>query len=446
MSKFIDRPRYVCALGGALATIRALPRVVPILHAAAGCGGNLTAAINGGAGYVGSGYCSGLALPSTNVFERDIVFGGEERLREQIKNTLKIVDGDIYFVLTACMVDMIGDDTESVVKEFADHSVPVLFAETGGFSGNSYKGYDIILETLFRNFVEKTDEKEQKTINLWGVVPIQDVFWKGNLRVLKSLINKLGFKVNTFFGEDETLEDLKQSSKAVLNVVVSDTFGIEAAKAFEEVHGVPYITTPFPIGEKVTAEFLRTIGKALNIEEILIEDVIDEEKKVYYDYIERIVDIYSDIDLQRYAVVVGDSNYTQGVTRFLADDLGWLPELVVITDTLNDNEQETVLKRFENYESGFEPKVVFDTDTSSIKKHFKSIWPDNNGSRYYDSFSPAFIVGSSFEREFAQKIGAPHLSVTYPISNRLVLDKAYAGYRGALSLVEDIFSTLVANR
>ncbi|AFS79168.1 nitrogenase molybdenum-iron protein beta subunit NifK [Gottschalkia acidurici 9a] len=446
MSDFIDRPRYSCALGGALGTIRALPKVVPIMHAAAGCGGNLSSAINFGAGYVGSGYCSGQALPSTNVIERDIVFGGENRLREQIENTLKIVDGDLYVVLTACMVDMIGDDSRSVTKEFSDHRVPVLFAETGGFKGNSYKGYDLVLETLFRDFVEKTDEKEEKTINLLGIVPIQDVFWQGNLRILKELFEKLGYKLNTFFGEGETIEDLKKSSRSKLNIVVSDIFGIDAAKVFEEVHGVPFVTTQFPIGEKSTNKFLREIGKVLEVPECLVENIIREEKKNYYNYIERIVDIYNDIDLQRYSVVVGDSNYTQALARFLADDLGWLPELVVITDELEEKDKELVLKRFEQYESGFKPNVIFDTNTSSIEKHLNDIWPNNKESIYYDSFSPAFVIGSSFEKDLAKRIDAPHLSVTYPISNRVVLDKGYAGYRGALSLVEDLFGILVEKR
>jgi nitrogenase molybdenum-iron protein beta chain len=76
MSKFIDRPRYACALGGALATLRAIPRAIPIIHASAGCGHNLQNAINPGAGYLGGGYAADGPAPH-KVAERDIVFGGE---------------------------------------------------------------------------------------------------------------------------------------------------------------------------------------------------------------------------------------------------------------------------------------------------------------------------------------------------------------------------------
>jgi nitrogenase molybdenum-iron protein beta chain len=299
---------------------------------------------------------------------------------------------------------------------------------------------------LFREFVLKNQTKDSKTLNLWGIAPIQDVFWKGNLTVLKSLLGKLGYQVNTFFGADETLDNLRNAGRAVLNIVVSDTIGVEPAKVFQEEHGTPFVVAPFPIGTYGTEEFLRTIGQALEIEEAFVSRLIQEEKRYFYSYLERLSDVYNDLDLQRYAVVVGDANYAQALTRFLADDLGWLPELVVVTDLLDDNQQEQVAARFKNYLSPIKPKLVFDSDTSSVKKHLFNHWPVNHNQRYYDGFNPAFIIGSAFERDLADGLGVPHLSVTYPISNRVVLDRAYAGYSGALRLTEDLFSALVGSR
>lgn len=447
MSTIIDRPRYLCSLGGAISTLSALPGVISIIHAAAGCGSNLANAHNGAAGYAGSGYCSGLALPSTNVYENEIIFGGEERLKEQIEKTLEVVEGELYFVLTGCMVEMIGDDVQSVASHFKNKGDPVYAINTGGFKGNSFRGYDLVLQTLFKDYVEKHEEKDEKLVNLWGVVPVQDVFWKGNLKVLKALISKLGYRVNTFFGEGETLSDLKDSSRAVLNIVVSDTFGIDAAKVFEEVHNVPYISVPFPVGDYGTGHFLNEVGRALGIDEAFTAMAIKAEKKRYYSYIERLADIYSDIDLQRYAVVVGDSNYAQALARYLSDDIGWLPELVIITDdNLSDADRAMILTRFEGYTSGIKPKVIFNTHTSGVLKEVNYHCTPSNGERYYNSFSPAFILGSSFERDVADRISAGHLSVTYPVCNRVVLDRAYAGYDGALRLTEDIFGVLVASR
>lgn len=446
MSQFIEKPRYLCALGGAIGTLSSLPRVVPILHSAAGCGGNLSGALNGASGYYGTAYCSGQALSSSNVYEKDIVFGGEERLVEQIENTLKVLDGDLYFVVTGCMVEMIGDDVKSVVKRIKHDQAPILAAETGGFRGNSYKGYEIVLKALFRDYVAKAPVKNKKLVNLWGVVPLQDVFWEGNISALKELIHKLGYEVNTFFGEGETLSNLKESGAAVLNIVVSDVFGIEAAEVFEEVHDVPFVTVPFPIGPHGTERFLTTVGNALGLASAFVKKVIESEKARYYHYIQRLADVYNDLDLQRYAVIVGDTNYAQALTRFLADDLGWLPELVVITDILTDEEQALVRETFRGFQSGLNPEVIFDTDAANVIKHIGRHWPRSNGQRYYDGFNPGFIIGSGIEKDVAEKLGVPLLSVTYPVSSRIVLDRSYAGYTGALRLTEDILGVLVANR
>jgi len=446
MSKFIDRPRYVCSLGGGLETLHALPRTIPIVHASAGCGSNISNATNPGGGHFGSGYVSGMSLPSTNVIEKDIIFGGEDRLREQIKSTLEVIDGDLYVVVTGCMVEMIGDDVSQVVSEFSHSEKPVLAVETGGFRGNSFTGYDLVLQTLFKEFVVKSKNKKVDVVNIFGLVPAQDAFYKGNLRELKSLLNKLGIKVNTLFGEAETLDDLKNIAEARLNIVVSDFYGVDAAKVFEETHGTPYIIAPIPIGSRASSEFLQVVGKALDIKSEVIEKVIKDEKAIYYDYLERIVDIVNDIDLQRYGIVVADANYGPAITKFISDELGWIPSLTIITDMLEKEQEEQLLKRFENYASGLKPTVIFDTDTSAVRRNLKLIWPRNDGSKYYDSFGPAVIIGSSLEKDLSEEFGYPLLNVSFPVTTRATLSRAYAGFRGGINLVEDLITLLVRGR
>jgi len=98
MTTIVEQPRYQCALGGALATINALPRTSAVIHGAPGCGSSTDMAAALGSGYWGSTYCNGRATPSTNTLEREIIFGGEERLSEQLRATFRVVDADLYAV------------------------------------------------------------------------------------------------------------------------------------------------------------------------------------------------------------------------------------------------------------------------------------------------------------------------------------------------------------
>ena len=448
MGSIIDRPRFTCTLGGALGTLKALPgKVVPIIHAAPGCGGNLGYTISLSAAYAGSGYASNQAVSSTCVIEKDLIFGGEDRLEEQIESTLEIMDGDLFVVMTACMVEIVGDDVKSVVSRFSTNDKPVLALETGGFRGDSYDGYDLLMETLVKDYVEPSQEKNKKMVNLLGIVPIMDIFWKRDLSILKELLQEIGLEVNTFFGEFETLGNLKYSSRAALNIVVSDTYGIQTAKCYEDIHHIPYITTAFPIGDGATADFLYEIGTAAGISEETINRVIEKHRKEYYRYVEKVVDLYTDCDFQRYAAVISDANYAPAVSRYLSDDIGWIPDMVVITDQLDEGEKEKVRKRFENYKSGIVPHVFFDTDTGNVEDHLREIWPvEKEDGEYHDSFDPAFVIGSSLDREFAERIGALHLSVSYPIANRMIVNKGYAGWEGGLNMLEDLFTQLVACR
>ncbi len=446
MAEFIERPRYFCALGGALETLTALPGVIPILHAAPGCAGNITWAQNGGSGLQVGGHCGGLTVPSTNVQEKEVVFGGLDRLREEIQTTLEVMEGELYFVITGCVTEVIGDDVKAAVNEFQNQGIPIIYAETGGFKGNSYYGYDLVLQALFRNYVKKEGPKVRKRVNVWGVVPFMDVFWRGNLEGVRTLLEKLGLEVNSFFSAADSLENIREAAQAELNIILSDVYGVEAAGIFQEIHGTPYIQLPLPIGPAATDQFLQQVSAFLTLDTSVTDALIAKEHQQYYHYLEPLIEAYNDLDLQRYAIVIGDVNYAVAITKFLADDLGWLPELVVLTDPLSEEQQQKLLASRFHLNSGIKPKVVFETDTSEIIRRFKQNWPEFKSQKYYNAFSPAFVVGSSLDREFAQSIGAAHLSVSFPVANRVVIDRGYTGCRGGLRLIEDLLSSIVIGR
>ncbi|MDR1110768.1 MAG: hypothetical protein LBP92_08775 [Deltaproteobacteria bacterium] len=445
-NRFIERPRGFCALGGAVLTASALPGVVPIMHAAMGCGGSIYWNQYGSTGYLGAGYCGGLSVPSSNIQESDIVFGGLDRLDEQVRSTLEIVEADLYVILTGCTPDIIGDDIESVVRKYSSGGQSVIGAETGGFRGDGYAGYDILLSALANSYVKPAKAKTPNKINLFGVVPGQDAFWRGNLLKLRSLLERLGLEVNSFFTERDSLTGLLGSGEACLNVLVSDFFGLRTAEAYERRHGIPYLTNPLPIGPSATEDFLRRVGEALAIPRRTLENLISDERRGYFRYVERIADAYNDLDWQRYAIIVGDANYAPALTKFVADDLGWLPRLTVVTTSLEGKDEEKIDRVLGNLSCGCKVKVVYETDPSEVAGHFWRIAPRRSDSLHQLSFAPAFVIGSHLERPLATDLGAEHLTVTCPVGNRVVLNRGYAGFEGSLSLIEDLLSVIAFQR
>jgi nitrogenase molybdenum-iron protein beta chain len=421
-------------------------RTIPIVHAGAGCAYNYYIGGNAGAGYWGGGYCGAVSTPSTNVSEREIIFGGESRLEEQIRTTVELIDGDLYVVISGCQVEMIGDDIRTVADNVEGLSAPVLAVQTPSFKGNSQQGYDLLLEKLVRKFVAKTDTRREKAVNVFGVIPGNDPFYKGNLKEIKRVLALIGVDANTFIGEGENLDNFRSAGSAELNIVLSDVYAPLSAEAFKGVHGIPYIREQFPIGFFQTERFLRNVGKALAIDEALVSKAVKAEEEIYFDYFERIADIYNDIELQRYAVVAADSNYAPAVSNFISDELGWVPHLTMVTDPVTEENKAALDRRFKNYASGLEPKVYYDTNASALRHYLTGSWERNRNHVYYEPFSPAVIFGSVYERDYAEELGLPLLSISFPVTNRVVFNKTYAGFNGGLALAEDSFGLLAAAR
>ncbi|MDR0706662.1 MAG: hypothetical protein LBF60_02115 [Treponema sp.] len=432
MSDFLERPRTACALAGALSVIGNLPEVIPIVHTSLGCGGNLANSVAFGSGYLGGGYCSGGAAPSTGVTETEIVFGGADRLRDQIKNTLELIDGKLYVAATGCMTEMIGDDTMGVVSGFRDEGHPVLAVSTPSFKGDSYHGYDIVLDGIFNEYLPQSAEKNPKLVNLFGLVPGYDPFFRGDLEEIERLLTGIGLEVNTFFTPNQTFENLISAPGAALNIVLSRVWGRAFAEKFEQRHGTPYWVTDLPIGPEATDQFVTEAAKRFGLKG---DAVIEKGNREFYGYFERTADAFCDQDLKFYAITVTNSTYAVPLARYVTKELGWVLADSFVTDKLTEAQQAAL-------QCGIPLK--FATGVQEIARAINTEHPRNRGQRYFDDLSPLYIIGSALEKRTANARGARHLSVSFPAYDRLITDRGYAGYRGGLHLFEDLIGQLMS--
>ena len=437
MSAFIERPRTSCALGGALATISALPGVAPVIHTAMGCGGNLSGATAFGSGYCGSSYCSGQSAPTSGITETEIVFGGADRLQEEIEAALELIDADLFIVATGCMTEMIGDDVQGVVSEFTERNRPVLALSTPSFKGDAYSGYEITLEGIFGRYLPRAQNKNARLVNLFGIVPSYDPFFRGDLSEIRRILEQLGLTVNTFFTPDQSFANITSAPSAALNIVFSHVWGAAFAR-----HSVSSLFTDLPIGPEATDRFIRTVAERLELDASLAEQVIARENREYYGYFERAVDMFADAEYKFYAAVITNANYAIPLAAFLERELGWVPKDIFVTDLLQEHQKNALSQAFAA--QGLMGELFFETDTSRIGKILAQKHPQPQDNRYFDAYSPLYILGSSLEKALAAERGASHLSISYPVYNRIIVDRGYAGYRGGLHLFEDLIDVLVA--
>ena len=130
-----------------------------------------------------------------------MVFGGEKNLRSEVEGALKIMKGDLFVLLSGCTAGIIGDNTASVARDFAENGFPVVGAETSGFKGRAYIGHEIVVKAIIEQFVGDVERNVQKgLVNVFADVPAQNLFWRGDFEQIKILLEKIGLKVNILFG------------------------------------------------------------------------------------------------------------------------------------------------------------------------------------------------------------------------------------------------------
>lgn len=428
----MEAPRYSCALGGAISTALGIFGTVPILHSGAGCG---QAHLNGqayGCGENAGGPQGGTSTPCSCLVEEHVIFGGEEKLRNLIESSIELMDGDLFAVISGCVPALTGDDVESVVKEFKEKA-NIIHVKTAGFIGNSYLGYELFFQAAIDQLLKPLPKKKGR-INIFGVVPYQHLFWKGDLKILKSTLQRVGIDANIIFREFGGLQNVLEIPAAELNVVLSPWNGREIALLLQEKFGTPFIAFPgVPVGPKQTSNFLLQLAARLNTPLEQVEEIIDEEERNSYRFIEYLGDVHILGLPHPYFAVVADSGNAIGITQFLANEMGYLPEVVIITDNPPQEVRSGIEEQLsDNIESIFKPEIVFESDSHKIRLKLKD-----------RSFLA--LLASSLEKFIAPELGAAvHLSVSFPSFDRLILERSYAGYSGGLNLMEDILSKVVA--
>jgi nitrogenase molybdenum-iron protein beta chain len=426
----IEAPRYSCSLGGAYACVLETTGAIPVFHSGGGCGFAQWWALSLGAGEIGSGRTGGANALCSSLLEEHVVFGGEKKLRSLIKSGIELMNGDLFVVIPGCIPAIVGDDVASVVSEFKEQ-VPIIHTNTSGFVGNSYDGYEAYLIAVIEQLLPKiAPEKQNDLVNIFGIAPRQHVFWGGDLQEIKRTFEKVGIKANILFGELEGLENLKKIPYATHNIVLSPWLGIKAAEKLKELYGTEYTVFPFvPVGPKETTRFLYQVGEKIGISKETLKSVTETEEKKAYRLFEFLGDILILGMPSAYYAVVADSNAAIGITRYLTNEVGYLPELVIITDTPPDESRKTIIKELtENIESDIKPEVIFEVDSHKIRNLLKN--------RKF-----MFLLASSMERFLAaEEFHAIHLSVSYPTWDRLLLARSYMGYRGGTALIEDMVS------
>lgn len=442
MSVIIEQERYTCAIG-ALQSVVAIPKAVPILHSGPGCGNMIQGFFERSTGYAG-----GNTSPCTNFSEKEVVFCGVERLRQVITNTYKVLNTELQVVLTGCTAGIVGDDVGMLVKEFQDEGKPIVGVETAGFKCSNFEAHSLVVNAIIDQYVSLFEEEnpgrsKKNTVNLFASLPYQDPFWKGNLNEYKRLLEGIGLKVHVLFGpESKGVAEWQQIPRANFNILVSPWYSQPIVEHLEERYGQPYAHFPhIPIGANETERFLREISAFANkqgadLDEIAAERFIRHEREAYYEEIDNLATFLLEFryGLPNHVHILHDAGYVLGLSKFLLHEVGIIPKEQFAVDNTPEQFQAQIRAELKTASDKRDIPLIFEPDAGKAQQVIRGLKHNGRG----------LIIGSGWDKELAKEKAYDFLSASVPSPYRLVLTTNYAGFSGGLRVIEDIYDAVLA--
>ena len=189
-------------------------------------------------------FCSGLR-------ELDAVLGNDDKLIQKIIKAAEDVNPEFITVLGSPVPMVIGTDFEGIATEIEERTGKVCF----GFDTNGLHFYDEgvsraylkLAKTYVLDQVEGSPiGKNPKGINILGATPI-DFSINSNVQDIKDYLQELGYEIVSCWSMGSSLEAIKKTATASVNLVVSVS-GLAVAKYLKKKYDMPYVIG-LPIGK-----------------------------------------------------------------------------------------------------------------------------------------------------------------------------------------------------
>jgi nitrogenase molybdenum-cofactor synthesis protein NifE len=202
---------------------------------------------------------------STDLQERDVIFGGEKKLYQALTELIDRHHPKAAFVYSTCIVGIIGDDLEGVCRKVSqEKGIPVLPVQSEGFKGNKRAGYNAACQAMFRLVgTGETAGISPKSLNILG-----DFNLAGEIWIIRDYFQRMGLEVVANITGDGRVDALRRAHGAALNVVQCSGATMDLAIMMKEIYGIPYIRVSY-FGVEDMAESLYTVARFFNDPEMM---------------------------------------------------------------------------------------------------------------------------------------------------------------------------------
>lgn len=399
-----------CVFCGARVVLNPITDAVHLVHGPIGCAAytwDIRGSLSSGSELYRNSF-------STDMKEKDVIFGGEKKLEKAIDELVAEYNPKLIFIYATCIVGVIGDDLEAVCKQKAkQYSIEVIPVQSSGFIGNKAAGYraacDALMKVIAYDQSHIKPVNNHKTINYLGDFNLAAEAW-----IIKSYLKEIGVDINVTFTGDANYDSLKKATDAQLNIIQCAGSMTYLAQKMEDTYGIPYMQVSF-LGIEDTKESLRKIARFFADKEMQqrVESLISREVA----QIQEQISAYSQsLQGKKAAVYVGGGFKAISLLKQFRE-LG-MEVVMVGTQTGKKEEYQTIS------DLAAEGTVILDDANPSELEKFMTEKGAN------------LLVGGVKERPLAYKLGLAFIDHNHDRKHPL------SGFVGAVNFAKEVCSTV----
>ena len=222
-------------------------------------------------------------MQCTDMDDADSIFGGADKLNGMLERLCS--EGKHHIaIVTTCIPGIIGDDVGDCIRKIRSKypDITILDVRTdGNLTGSAFNGMRMAREAIM-SLIDDYPKKERGLVNVISTSGMNSGL---DRRRIISLLDPLGYRLNTILFNECTVDDIRKAGRAEFNIPASKRDLSPEYRQMYEEHGLVISDKLFPCGFIESVDWLRAFENDSNKD--LVEKYIESCTRCYHNVVER---------------------------------------------------------------------------------------------------------------------------------------------------------------
>lgn len=350
---------------------------------------------------------------STDLKEKQVIFGGEQTLYASLHELIDTYKPKAAFVYSTCIVGLIGDDVEAVCRKVGqEKGLDVIPVQAPGFAGTKKDGYKVACDALMKLVGTGGDaETIPESINIIG-----DFNLAGELYLLTDYYRRMGVHIIATITGDGRVDDIRKSHKAALNIVQCSGSMSNLAIQMKKKFNIPFMRVSY-FGIEDMSDALYEVARFFK-NDLMMEKAKDLVREEVGNLLPKLRFYKAALNGKKAAIYVGGA--FKAISLIKALRMIGVETVIAGSQTGNKDDYKTMEEITEDGTI-----LVDDTNPLELTKFVKEKAAD-------------ILIGGVKERPIAYKLGIGFCDHNH--ERKLAL----AGYEGMLNFAKEIYATAMS--